>query len=133
MNLKVKKNLKGGVSALLILIMLVSSFSIIPLSAANVSVEETGNCKCGRCGSNSRVNYTTQQYEYGCYPGRSVDMGEDFEDWDMYSLKSRVQLVQEFDKLCDNILAYVKELIDNAEVEEETYYIPQTRKVLVTA
>lgn len=96
------------------------------------TVEETGNCKCGRCGSDSRVNYTTQQYEYGCYPGRSVDMDEDFEDWDMYSLKRRVQLVQEFDMLCDNILAYVKELIDNAEVEEETYYIPQTRKVLVT-
>ena len=79
------------------------------------------------------MNYTTQQNEYGCYPGRSVDMGEDFVDWDMYSLKRRVQLVQEFDKLCDNILAYVKELIDNAEVEEETYYIPQTRTVLVTA
>ena len=78
------------------------------------------------------MNYTTQQYEYGCYPGRSVDMDEDFEDWDMYSLKRRVQLVQEFDMLCDNILAYVKELIDNAEVKEETYYIPQTRKILVT-
>jgi len=96
------------------------------------TVEETHGCKCGRCGSDSRINYKTQQYEYGCYPGRSVDMNEDFEDWDIYSLRNRVKLVQEFDQLCDDILEYVKDLIDNSVVEEETYYVPKTKKVLVT-
>lgn len=38
----VRKGLKGGVSFMLVLIMLISSFGIIPSSAANVSVEETG-------------------------------------------------------------------------------------------
>lgn len=96
------------------------------------SVTENGN-KCGRCGAEVRVDYINPPLQIGTYPGRSVDMNEDFEDWDIYSLRNRVKLVQEFDQLCDDILYYVKELIDNSTVEEETYYVPQTRKVLVTA
>ena len=94
------------------------------------SVEETGNNRCGRCGTDARVNYTTAPREIGCYPGRSTDMGEDFEDWEMYQLKERVKLVREFDKLCDDILKTVIDLIENYEVEEQIVMKPHTVKVL---
>ena len=94
------------------------------------SVDETGNNRCGRCGADARVNYTTPPREIGCYPGRSTDMGEDFEDWEMYQLKERVKLVREFDKLCDDILKTVIDLIENYEVEEQIVMKPHTVKVL---
>ncbi len=94
------------------------------------SVAETGNNKCGRCGSDARVDYMRAPLEIGCYPGRSTDMGEDFEDWDMYQLRERVKLVQEFDRLCDDILSTVVGLIENYEVEETVVYRPHTVKVM---
>lgn len=94
------------------------------------TVEETGNNRCGRCGTDARVNYTTAPREIGCYPGRSTDMGEDFEDWEMYQLRERVKLVREFDKLCDDILKTVIDLIENYEVEEHIVMKPHTVKVL---
>lgn len=94
------------------------------------SVEETGNNRCGRCGADARVNYSTVPKEIGCYPGRPTDMGEDFEDWEMYQLKERVKLVREFDKLCDDILKTVVDLIENYEVEEQIVMKPHTVKVL---
>ena len=40
---------------------------------------------------------------YSFYPGRPIDMYEDFADWDMRDLRSRVALVQDFDKTCDRL------------------------------
>lgn len=57
-------------------------------------------------------------------------MGEDFEDWDMYQLRERVKLVQELDKLCDDILSAVVGLIENYEVEETVVYQPRPVKVM---
>jgi hypothetical protein len=40
--------------------------------------------------------------------GKDVDMYEDFEGWTLSQLRERVELVQDFDKLCDEIvLAYI--------------------------
>ena len=57
-------------------------------------------------------------------------MGEDFEDWELYQLRQRVKLVQEFDELCDNILKTVVDLLENFEVEEQIVMKPHTVKVL---
>ena len=57
-------------------------------------------------------------------------MGEDFEDWELYQLRQRVKLVQEFDELCDNILKTVVDLLENFEVEEQVVMKPHTVKVL---
>jgi hypothetical protein len=96
------------------------------------TVEETGNAKCGRCGEEARVNLTQPIMQSFAYPGRSIDMYEDFEDWDICSLRERVKLVQEFDELCDKCLDAFIWLIDNAEIEEEEYEVTatHTRKVL---
>lgn len=97
------------------------------------TVEETGHCRCGRCGMDTRVNYSTPPMEYGVFPGRGTDMCEDFEDWDIYSLRQRVALVQDFDRLCDNILSEVKNMVTNYEIEEDVIYVPQKVKVLKEA
>ena len=68
--------------------------------------------------------------EYGTYPGRETDMGEDFEDWDIYSLRERVKLVQDFDRFCDDVLSEVRNILDNFEVDEDIVYVPQTVKRL---
>ena len=68
--------------------------------------------------------------EYGTYPGRETDMGEDFEDWDIYSLRERAKLVQDFDRFCDDVLSEVRNILDNFEVDEDIVYVPQTVKRL---
>ena len=93
------------------------------------SVEENG-CKCGRCGAEARVNYTKAPDEVGVYPGQSVDMDEDFNEWDIYSLRDRVRLIQEFDRLCDRVLARIVEMLEMYDVLEETVMCPKTVKVL---
>ena len=65
------------------------------------------------------------------FPGRGTDDDEDFADWDMYELKERVKLVQEFDSLADSIVQHAIDYARNYVVEEEEILIPKTQKVLV--
>ena len=94
------------------------------------SIQEDGNV-CGVCGQHTRVDYIEPPICISVYPGRGTDDYEDFEAWDMYELRERVKLVQEFDKLADRIVAKATELAKNYVVKDEEYYIPQTRKVMV--
>jgi len=96
------------------------------------SVAETGNI-CGICRQPTRVDYPRTHMQSHAYPGRSTDMYEDFEDWDMYQLRKRVTLVQEFDKLADSLVQEAIYMAENFDVEEETYFIQQQRKVLVAS
>ena len=57
-------------------------------------------------------------------------MYEDFEDWELYELKCRVKLVQDFDRLCDDILAEVCHILTHYEVDDEVVYRPETVKVM---
>lgn len=66
-------------------------------------------------------------------PGQNVDMGEDFEDWSIEELRDRVRLVEEFDMLCDDIVAEAAWMADNMQVEEQEVMVPTTRKVLKEA
>jgi len=87
------------------------------------------NKKCGRCGENKRVN--KEFYDIYTKPGMSIDQNEDFEEWDLYSLKNRVQLIQSFDKLCDDIVNETIFMAQNNEIEEEEYTVIKTRKVII--
>lgn len=93
------------------------------------SVAES-NCRCGRCGQETRVDYVTPPRQIFMYPGRDVDMNEDFEDWSMDELKERVQLVEEFDKLADKIVSQAAYIADNYVVKFEEHMVPVTRKVM---
>jgi len=63
-------------------------------------------------------------------PGRGLDQGEDFEEWSMDSLRERVKLVQEFDKLCDAIVAEFVRYCEEYVVVEKDIMVPKTVKVL---
>ena len=91
------------------------------------TVEENG-CKCGRCGAEARINFTKAPVEIGVYPGQSVDMNEDFEEWDIYSLRDRVRLIQAFDRLCDKVLDHIVEMLETYDVVEKNGYAPGNRK-----
>ncbi len=57
-------------------------------------------------------------------------MDEDFEDWSLYELRQRTELVQEFDRLADDIVAEALYIAQNHSVEERTVYMPTTELVL---
>lgn len=82
---------------------------------------------CGRCHEPARVN--REFYEIFTKPGKGTDMGEDFEEWDTYSLKQRVKLVMEFDRMVEQCTkAFVDFCVDN-EAVEETVMVPQKHLV----
>ena len=92
------------------------------------TVEETGT-RCGKCGEDTRVNLTHPLYKIYT-TGASIDQNEDFEDWSIEDIRDRVKLVQDFDRLCDNCLAALKNLINNTEIVDEEYTEVKTRKTL---
>lgn len=98
------------------------------------SATESNNV-CGVCGNPTRVNYDKPPLNISCYPFKGTDQGEDFEDWDEYSLKSRVKLVQELDILADNLVKEAVSLANSFNVVETEVVVPivEKRKVLVPA
>lgn len=58
-------------------------------------------------------------------------MDEDFEEWSIPELRERVRLIQELDQLADTLVSFAISLTDAYDVEEETYFVPQTRQMLV--
>lgn len=62
-------------------------------------------------------------------PGKDIDMGEDFKDWDMNSLKNRAELIMEFDKACDEIVADFIDFCKHYSVEEEIIMVP--KKIMI--
>ena len=65
------------------------------------------------------------------YPGRGVDMDEDFEEWSISDLRDRVRLVQELDALADEMVSQAIHMDRHYSVIEVEVCIPQTRKVLM--
>ena len=85
---------------------------------------------CGRCEAKTRVNYSQTHIQVFTWPGREVDMGEDFHDWGTEELRQRVKLVQEFDQLCDLIVSEYIDTVRNYRITEEEIYVSKTIKVL---
>lgn len=102
------------------------------LKATDLSKFTIGN-KCGRCGAEGergRQPYSARELKV--WSGRSIDMGADWDDtdeWTMSRLKSRVELVQDFDSAVQTIRDAFINHIENFEVVEETVMIPKTLHV----
>lgn len=75
--------------------------------------------------------YQRQTKKIFSKPGRSVDDYDesDYEEMSMENLRDVVARVQEFDKLCDAIVAETIYMAENGEVFEEEYTEIKTRKV----
>ena len=91
---------------------------------------ETGKA-CGKCGRHARVDAKGPIMRACTYPGCSTDMGEDYADWEMFQLRERVKLVQEFDRLADAIVQEAIYMALNYEIGEETYITVHARQVLI--
>ena len=67
------------------------------------------------------------------YPGRSVDSyyESDYEDMSLDEIRSIVSRVQEFDTLCDDIIALVIDLARETEIETVTYQVEKSYTRLV--
>lgn len=96
------------------------------------SVSESGNV-CGVCRRPARIDYIKPPMQVTLYPGRGTDDDEDFDDLSMDELRERVRLVQEFDRLADRLVEQAVYLAKTCIVQEEEYFVPQIRKVLVSA
>lgn len=85
---------------------------------------------CGLCGKpRSNFSIPPSRLEVS---GTNIDQGADFfaEDWNMESLRDRVDLVCAFDEACDAVRRDFIALLDNYDVVEETIQRPVTVKVL---
>ena len=85
---------------------------------------------CGRCEAKARVNCSQTHMQVFTWPGKAVDMYEDFQDWTLSQIRDRVELVQEFDQLCDAIPSAYIETCRNYRISEEEILVPKTIKVL---
>ena len=85
---------------------------------------------CGRCDAKTRVNFGQTHMQVFTWPGKDVDMYEDFEGWTLSDLRERVELVQDFDRLCDDIATIYLNLCRNYRVTEEEILVPKTVKIL---
>ena len=94
------------------------------------SVAESGNV-CGRCGKPDRIDYVRQPMQTFTYPGKGIDMDEDFEEWSLSDLRERVRLVQDLDALADQMVALGVQMAKDYSVVEVEISVPQTQKVLV--
>lgn len=94
------------------------------------SVPEGQKGICGRCNAKERVNFKQQHMQIFTWPGKDIDMNEDFHDWELFQLRNRVKLVQEFDVLCDNIIEAFIETCRSYRIVEEEILVPKTIKIL---
>ena len=85
---------------------------------------------CGRCDARARVNFKQTHMQVFTWPGKSVDEREDFTDWTLSEIIERVELVQDFDRLCDAIVNEYYYICKNYRITEEEILVPKTIKIL---
>ena len=66
-------------------------------------------------------------------PDKGMDMEQDFEDWEDDSLRSRYDLIKEFDATVDECISVFKALVDSCKVEEKEIMVPKTIRVMECA
>lgn len=83
-------------------------------------------CKTGySAGFNGRSDGYIVMYDTECednrlvvMPGRSIDMYEDFEDWETEDIAERVKIVQAFDEMCDEIRDTFLRYIEDCDIKD---------------
>ena len=83
---------------------------------------------CGRCNAKARINFKQTHMQIFSWPGKSVD--ENFENWTLSQIRDRVELIQDFDQLCDSIVDEYVSTCRNYRITEEEILVPKTIKVL---
>jgi hypothetical protein len=76
------------------------------------------------------MNYPETHKRIVTYSGRGIDINEDFRDWTLGELRSRVTLERSFDLLADTIVREAYWHAQNYKIRKETYTVKKTRWVL---
>ncbi len=92
-------------------------------------IEYTSDNKCGKCGATARVNFTVPHMQIYSQPGMGMDENADYEEWSDNHLKSRYELIKDFDMAVDDCIQVFKNLVDNYQVIEKE--VPCIRKIKV--
>jgi len=105
---------------------------------AKADVEKNGKVggnACGRCHAEGTLrDYTKTHMQVFTYSFRGVDDdGEDFESWDIDSLKWRVNVVWDFDKTVEKVVKSFIEFVRSHKVVEKQIMVPKTIHVAVPA
>jgi len=87
--------------------------------------------KCGVC-EHTRLDFTTTHMAVNRFLGRGTDECDSFEEWEMYQLRDRVELVQSFGRLADAIVAEAVHLANEFEAGKEEYTEVKTRPVMLS-
>jgi hypothetical protein len=93
------------------------------------TTEEINGNKCGKCGANARVNYTTPPKQLRIN-NKSVHSDVDFEEMSMGQLRQAVNLITSFDRACDAIREEFIFMTENCKVVEEEITVKKTVKTL---
>lgn len=83
------------------------------------------NIPCTVCGAGMLIVQNKPIPQISTCMG-DVDQDVDFADWSMDGLRSRVRLVQEFDKLCDLCLSVFVDYCDNYDIVDEDIVTTKT-------
>lgn len=86
---------------------------------------------CGRCGMDTMQDFSKPHMQVATFPGRGIDMDEDFDEWSMGDLRWRLELVQVFDRLADDMVRLAIDFAKHYAIQEETFLVEKTRRVLV--
>lgn len=86
--------------------------------------------QCGRCGEKARVNYAAEPIRVVTYPFKSFDADADFSEWDVESLKDRVELVWDLDETVERMAKKFIEFCRTHTVEEEEILVRKTVQVV---
>lgn len=60
---------------------------------------------------------------------RGIDEYEDFEDWSIEDIRARVELIQAFDELCDNIRDIFMYYVRNSEIKNVEVITKTTKRI----
>ena len=93
--------------------------------------EFTGDNTCGYCHSKTRVNLTSPHYQTFSWPGKDVDAGEDFAEWDIGSIRDRVEIVWDFDQTCEKAVSSFADFARTHHVEKQTVMVAKEIEVAV--
>lgn len=74
----------------------------------------------------SKVHYQTFTM-----PGKGIDMEEDFKEWDMEELRERVDIVWDFDKLCEDCVQAFINFVKDYTVVEKEIMVPKIMKTAI--
>lgn len=103
------------------------------VEATRKDIKENGRItgqKCGVC-PGKRVNFKKPHMTTFTNGGGVDDEGEDFESWDTYALKCRVDVVWDFDKTVESVVKAFINFVKNHTVVERQIMVPKTIHVAV--